>query len=284
MKFAWIVLISFSLMGCLSWDVNDQSANAVDVNPAENNEAPAALDEELAEEDIVEEDLAEAEEPNLQRKGFVPDPNDPLNGPEFRQAIRSDDPYYAPVYPNDMAPSQTPTGGIYQTRMGDIFFGDHKASQVGDILTINLREATTSTKSNEATITKAASATIENPTVLGQELNLDTTLPQQDTNFAGNASANQNNSLNGTISVTVFRVFPNGVLAVRGEKWLQLNQGNEFIRFSGLVRKQDISPNNTVESERVADARIIYSGTGDIAAGSEQGWVSRLLNSSAMPY
>ena len=78
--------------------------------------------------------------------------------------------------------------------------------------------------------------------------------------------------------------YPNGLLAVRGEKWLRLNQGDEYIRFSGVVRKQDISPNNTVESERVADARITYSGTGDVAAGSEQGWVSRLLNSSDMPY
>ena len=94
----------------------------------------------------------------------------------------------------------------------------------------------------------------------------------------------QNNSLSGTISVTVYRAYPNGLLAVRGEKWLRLNQGDEYIRFSGVVRKQDISPNNTVESERVADARITYSGTGDVAAGSEQGWVSRLLNSSDMPY
>lgn len=280
-KFAVLILFSACLSGCLSWDVNEQAvANAAAAGAA------AALTDAVVDAVNGDDDEAAAEEtpPEEPRKGYVPDPNDPLNGPSISQSIQSDDPYYAPVYPNGMDPSQAPTGGIYQTSMGDVFFGDQKASKVGDILTINLNETTTSTKANAASVTKSSSATIENPTVLGQELRVDTTLPQQGTDFSGNASANQNNSLSGTISVTVYRAYPNGLLAVRGEKWLRLNQGDEYIRFSGVVRKQDISPNNTVESERVADARITYSGTGDVAAGSEQGWVSRLLNSSDMPY
>ena len=278
-KFAVLVLFSACLSGCLSWDVNEQAvANAAAAGAA------AALTDAVVDAVTNNETPAETTPPEDPRKGYVPDPNDPLNGPSITQSIQSDDPYYAPVYPNGMSPSQAPTGGIYQTSMGDVFFGDQKASKVGDILTINLNETTTSTKANAATVSKSSSATIENPTVLGQELRVDTTLPQQGTDFSGNASANQNNSLSGTISVTVYKAYPNGVLAIRGEKWLRLNQGDEYIRFSGVVRKQDISPNNTVESERVADARITYSGTGDVAAGSEQGWVSRLLNASNMPY
>jgi flagellar L-ring protein precursor FlgH len=277
-KFVFLILFSACLSGCLSWDVNEQAV----ANAAAAGAAAAVTDAVI---DAVTDGEAPPEEPaETPRKGYVPDPNDPLNGPQISQSIQSDDPYYAPVYPNGMTPSQAPTGGIYQASMGDVFFGDQKASKVGDILTINLNETTTSTKANAATVSKSSSATIENPTVLGQELKVDTTLPQQGTDFTGNASANQNNSLSGTISVTVFRTYPNGLLAVRGEKWLRLNQGDEYIRFSGVVRKQDISPNNTVDSERVADARITYSGTGDVAAGSEQGWVSRLLNSSDMPY
>jgi flagellar L-ring protein precursor FlgH len=279
-KYAFLMFLSACLSGCLSWDVNQQAV----ANAAAGAAAAAVTDAVI---DAVVDNNEETPEepiPEEPRKGYVPDPNDPLNGPKIGQSIQSDDPYYTPVYPNGMNPSQAPTGGIYQTSMGDVFFGDQKASKVGDILTINLNETTTSTKANAATVSKSSSATIENPTVLGQEMRVDTTLPQQGTDFSGNASANQNNSLNGTISVTVFRAYPNGLLAVRGEKWLRLNQGDEYIRFSGVVRKQDISPDNTVESERVADARITYSGTGDVAAGSEQGWVSRLLNSSDMPY
>jgi len=220
-KFVFLILFSACLSGCLSWDVNEQAV----ANAAAAGAAAAVTDAVI---DAVTDGEAPPEEPaETPRKGYVPDPNDPLNGPQISQSIQSDDPYYAPVYPNGMTPSQAPTGGIYQASMGDVFFGDQKASKVGDILTINLNETTTSTKANAATVSKSSSATIENPTVLGQELKVDTTLPQQGTDFTGNASANQNNSLSGTISVTVFRTYPNGLLAVRGEKWLRLNQGDE---------------------------------------------------------
>ena len=279
-KFTLLVLFSVFLSGCLSFDLDEQAVANAAAAGAAGAVAEAVIDE-VTEED---EEIVEEEPEEIERKGYVPDGSDPLNGPEISQSIRSDDPYYTPVYPNGMNPSQAPTGGIYQVSMGDVFFGDQKASKVGDILTINLNETTTSTKANAATVSKSSSATIENPTVLGEEISIDTALPQQGTDFTGNASANQNNSLNGTISVTVYKEYPNGLLAIRGEKWLTLNQGDEYIRFSGIVRKQDISPDNTVESERVADARIVYSGTGEVAAGSEQGWVSRLLNSNNMPY
>lgn len=284
MKIKLLLLLSLSitLSGCLTLDIDEQGVANAAAAGAAGAVAGAVVDavtDVVADNDepevVVEEDL---------RKGYIPDANDPLNGPQITYSIQSDDPYYTPVQPNGMTHSKAPTGGIYQTSMGDVFFGDQKASKVGDILTINLNETTTSTKANAATITKSSSATLENPIVRGTEVLLDTELPQQGTDFAGNASANQNNSLNGTISVTVFREFPNGLLAVRGEKWLRLNQGDEYIRFSGIVRKQDISPDNTVNSERVADARITYSGTGEVAAGSEQGWVSRLVNGRDMPY
>lgn len=277
-KLFLLALLSSCLTGCLTWDIDQQAV----ANAAAAGAAGAVADAVIDAVNDDEEEPEEAAEPA--RKGFVPDPNDPMNGPEVAEAIQQDDPYYTPIYPNGMESAQAPTGGIYQTGMGDVFFGDQKASKVGDILTINLNETTTSTKANAASVSKSSSATIENPTVLGQELNMDTTLPQQGTDFSGNASANQNNSLSGTITVTVYKTYSNGLLAVRGEKWLRLNQGDEYIRFSGLVRKQDISPDNTVESQRVADARITYSGTGEVAAGSEQGWVSRLLNSRDMPY
>ena len=185
-KFAVLVFFSACLSGCLSWDVNQQAV----ANAAAAGAAAAVTDAVI---DAVTDNNTDtpADTPSEPaRKGYVPDPNDPLNGPNISQNIQADDPYYAPVYPNGMNPSQAPTGGIYQASMGDVFFGDQKASKVGDILTINLNETTTSTKANAATVSKSSSATIENPTVLGQELKMDTTLPQQGTDFSGNASAN----------------------------------------------------------------------------------------------
>ncbi|MBM6551136.1 flagellar basal body L-ring protein FlgH [Marinomonas ostreistagni] len=195
-----------------------------------------------------------------------------------------DDPYYAPVIQTAMQRDRSSEGGIYQAGMGDVFFGDDKARQVGDILTITLSENTTSTKTNGASVSKSSSATIQNPTVLGVPIGLDTDLPGMNSDFAGNANANQSNSLDGSITVTVYDVYPNGLLAVRGEKWITLNRGKEYIRVSGLVREEDITADNTVLSSRLADARIAYSGTGELATGSKQGWLTRFFNSSWMPF
>ena len=71
---------------------------------------------------------------------------------------------------------------------------------------------------------------------------------------------------------------------VRGEKWLQLNRGNEFIRISGLVRKEDISPDNSILSTRLADVRIAYSGTGSLADSNETGWLTQFFVSDLWPF
>lgn len=195
-----------------------------------------------------------------------------------------DDPYYAPVIQPAMQRDRSSEGGIYQAGMGDVFFGDKKARQVGDILTIMLAENTSSTKTNGSSVSKSSSATIQNPTILGVPIGLDTDLPGMNSDFAGNANANQSNSLDGSITVTVYEVYPNGLLAVRGEKWMTLNRGKEYIRVSGLVREEDITSDNMVQSNRLADARIAYSGTGELATGSKQGWLTRIFNSSWMPF
>ncbi|WP_313327993.1 flagellar basal body L-ring protein FlgH, partial [Stutzerimonas balearica] len=96
--------------------------------------------------------------------------------------------------------------------------------------------------------------------------------------------AGQSNSLSGSITVTVSEVLPNGILAVRGEKWLTLNTGDELVRIAGLVRSDDISTDNTVSSMRVADARITYSGTGAFADASQPGWLSRFFVSPLWPF
>ena len=97
-------------------------------------------------------------------------------------------------------------------------------------------------------------------------------------NFDGTGTANQANSLSGEVSVTVAQVFPNGTMAVQGQKRVTLNRGDEQIRISGLVRVADIDLDNTVPSTRVADAKITYAGTGEIARASRQGWLSRFFS------
>jgi flagellar L-ring protein precursor FlgH len=81
----------------------------------------------------------------------------------------------------------------------------------------------------------------------------------------------------------VVEVQANGNLLVQGEKSLRLNQGDEFIHISGVVRPADVSTNNTVTSDRIADAHISYSGKGVIANSNRMGWLSRFFNSVFAP-
>jgi len=101
---------------------------------------------------------------------------------------------------------------------------------------------------------------------------------------SGSGQAGQSNSLSGSITVTVSEVLPNGILAVRGEKWMTLNTGDELVRIAGLVRADDITTDNTVPSTRIADARITYSGTGAFADASQPGWLDRFFISPLWPF
>ena len=105
----------------------------------------------------------------------------------------------------------------------------------------------------------------------------------QERDFEGQAEADQSNSLAGSITVTVTEVLPNGVLHIRGEKWLSLTNGDEYIRLTGLVRPEDIAPDNTVASNRIANARFAYGGTGDFDQANQMGWLARFFNSEWWP-
>ena len=95
--------------------------------------------------------------------------------------------------------------------------------------------------------------------------------------FDGKGSSSQSNRLDGNITVTVADVLPNGNLVVRGEKWLTLNQGEEYVQIAGIVRPADIAADNSVPSFKVADARITYSGNGVIPDANRPGFLARFF-------
>lgn len=212
------------------------------------------------------------------------------------------DPYYAPVVPRVPMPAEQNMGAIYQPSFERNLYTDRKAHRVGDIITVTLNERTQASKNANSNIEKSSDLNIAAPNILGMAvtpknpLSGVSALGMGGKNLSLEASANaarttkgsgqaaQSNSLNGSITVTVADVLPNGVLAVRGEKWVTLNTGDELIRISGLVRPDDVGTDNTVSSTRIADARITYSGTGAFANASKPGWLSRFFMSPAMPF
>ena len=101
---------------------------------------------------------------------------------------------------------------------------------------------------------------------------------ENETEFDGEGASSQSNRLQGDITVTVAQRLPNGNLLVRGQKWIAINQGKEYVRIQGIVRPIDIDPDNSISSLKVADARISYGGTGALADANRPGLLSRFFN------
>jgi len=114
------------------------------------------------------------------------------------------------------------------------------------------------------------------PISLGSGYSADFDLNNQ-RQFTGQGQSVQNNKLIGSLSVTVAKVLANGNLVVQGEKWVRINQANEFVQLSGIVRPRDIRPDNSLSSDRVANARISYGGVGQINNANTQGWLSKVI-------
>ena len=204
-----------------------------------------------------------------------------------REMPQPGDPFWAPVPPQVQAAPATPTGSIFANARSNGLFEDRLAHQVGDLLTVTLQEKTQSKKSAGSKFAKESGVEFNEASILGTAISAKNlsllTDPEFKRDFKGDADADQSNSLQGSISVTVAEVLPNGVLRIRGEKWMTLNQGDEFIRLTGLVRPQDIGIDNTIPSTKIADARIAYSGTGEFASATRQGWLSQFFNSEWWP-
>lgn len=201
---------------------------------------------------------------------------------------KPNDPYYAPVLPRTPLPAAANNGAIFQAGFEQNLYDDRKAYRVGDIITITLSEKTQASKAASSDMSKSSTNKIGLTTLFGSNVtagnaNLGVGY-SGDRTTAGDGKAAQSNSLTGSVTVTVAEVLPNGILQVRGEKWMTLNTGDELVRIAGLIRADDIATDNTVSSTRVADARITYSGTGAFADSSQPGWFDRFFLSPLFPF
>jgi flagellar L-ring protein precursor FlgH len=186
-------------------------------------------------------------------------------------------------------PTPRTEGAIYQAGQQMELFADLKARRVGDVLTIVLNESTNASKNAITKTAKTTTVANSAPTLFGQSMTikgapiLSATLNGADS-FDGEGSSTQSNSLAGSLTVTVVDVQANGNLVVQGDKTLKLNQGDEFVHISGVIRTADIATNNTVTSDKLADAKISYSGKGVVDSSNRMGWLARFFNSPFSPF
>ena len=169
-------------------------------------------------------------------------------------------------------------GAIFSTSSTGLFSSDRRAKKVGDILSVTLSETFSSSKGATNSSAKADSIGAEvGPTGIMRNFAGLGGSASKTNSFSGSMATSQSNSLSGTISATVVRVFPNGNLEIKGQKKLRITEGTEYIRLSGIIRPQDISTSNTVSSTKIAEAQIEYVGAGILDSASKPGWGSALF-------
>jgi flagellar L-ring protein precursor FlgH len=191
-------------------------------------------------------------------------------------------PEFQPVYPLASDRQKVATGGIYSNRQSDAWFGRGRNYQVGDIITVLLNESTQAARTQNTDVSRESKNSLPsgastqvgklNPFLNGVNLN------ENSNSSKGAGKADQQASLSGSVAVTVIEILANGNLMIRGEKKLGLSEGTEVIQVSGVIRPEDVGPNSTVQSRRLANAQIAYRGSGDLANATKAGWGTSLMH------
>ena len=191
--------------------------------------------------------------------------------PDFKAALPA---------PLPVEPARSSGGAIFIADNGyaPLYLGN-RARMVGDPITIMLLESTETSKSASSNTDRQGGFSLLPPTT-GPLSFIDPNSVKMSggSNFKGKGNAAQESSLRGQLSVTIAEVRPNGTALVRGQKLLELSQGQEWVQFSGIVRLTDLDAESRILSTRVADARIVYTGKGAVQRASREGWLSRFFN------
>ena len=194
----------------------------------------------------------------------------------------SHSPQFEPVYPLITEQTKAATGAIYVGRQSDSWFGKSRSFQVGDVITVLLNESSQATRTQNGTVTRDSSNTLAPAGLQKFGSNLGgmfggVNMLGGTVSNKGTGAADQQASLTGSVAVAVVEVMPNGNLVLRGEIQLALTEGTEIIQVAGIIRPDDVSPSNTVQSKRLANAQIAYRGTGDLANATRAGWGTSAL-------
>jgi flagellar L-ring protein precursor FlgH len=196
---------------------------------------------------------------------------------------------YEASWPEPVTETHAANGAIYQAGHDIALFENTVARRVGDTLTIRLNESTNASKSSSTSTRKSTNVELTGPTIAGRPVTANgvevlTANVDNNAEFDGEADSSQSNRLTGQLTVTVAQRLPNGNLLVRGQKWVAINQGKEYVRVQGIVRPLDIDPDNSISSLKVADAKIAYGAKGALADANRPGLLARFFNLPWLPF
>ncbi len=187
-----------------------------------------------------------------------------------------------------------PSEGSLWTDAGSTkLFGDMRASQIGDLVTVRISEKPTGELSAKTETSRDSSMEAGIDDLLGYMKALEGKNSRLDRkslfkasfkpSFIGEGRNNREGELEAYVTARVVQVLPNGNLRILGKQEIRVNNETQYITLSGIIRPEDIDTNNEIQSAYVADARIAYSGKGVIADKQRPGWLMRVVD-NAWPF
>jgi len=198
------------------------------------------------------------------------------------QKVAGPSPEFSPVIPVASQPASVPTGSVYNVAFSDSWFGEKTAYRVGDIVTVVLDESVDADTTTKNTASRKTKTDVLSPLQLakwgspGGLLSSDLQ-KENEVSSTGSGVIDQSATLKGTMTAQVVEIYPNGNLLIRGEKIVNFSAGSEVVQVKGIIRPQDIQPDNTVQSKRLASAQITYKGVGPNANVQKIPWGTNLL-------
>lgn len=185
------------------------------------------------------------------------------------------------------APTPQSPGSLWTTGNGSLFV-DNRAGSVGDILTVAIYETAEANKKASTSTARTTSASADITSLFGLESNIANINSAIDpaklisagysNDFQGTGTTSRKEDLVATLTTRVVEVLPNSTLRISGSKSVTVNHEKQLIHLSGIVRQQDISATNLIDSKYILDANIIYTGKGVIDEKQRPGWLLRLLD------
>ncbi len=185
-------------------------------------------------------------------------------------------------------------GSLYSPGTESSLYSDMRARNTGDVITILIEENLRGTKNASTSTSKKSDMNLGLTGILGLEFNeamqpnykgtVDATKAiggASSDSFNGSGKTSRDASLRGTVSARVLQVLPDGNLFVEGTRELKINNETQFLILSGVVRPKDVTPDNTISSTKLADARIEYTGAGTLSEKQSPGWLGRILGTVA---
>jgi flagellar L-ring protein FlgH len=176
----------------------------------------------------------------------------------------------------EMAPRYE--GSLFSGENGrNMFFVDLKARAVNDVLTVRIADVTSATGQANTNTSRASSVAGNLDNVFGYKPG-NVVEAQLKFGFDGKGTTTRKNALSATVTAVVREVFPNGNLFVEGSKEVIINNERQYITVTGVVRPEDIAPDNSISSDLLADARLVYSGRGVLSDKQRPGLLGRVID------